>query len=69
MSKRYIVSVLVLVLAFLASNGMAVEPRVGVGYEGMYLGEFLQGVSARAWFDEIGVEGNLPAGEGGLRSR
>lgn len=34
--------------------------KVGVGYQGMWAGEFLNGISGRAWYqDRFGIEGNF----------
>lgn len=41
-------------------GGHASDWKVGVGYQGMWAGEFLNGVSARAWYqDRFGMEGNF----------
>lgn len=59
MKKIYVGLVVALMTVSLSGNVQAEMPQIGVGYEGMFLGEFLQGLSARAWFDQLGVEGNL----------
>jgi hypothetical protein len=41
------------------SSDLATERNIGIGYEGMFLGEFLQGVSARGWLGKLGLEGDL----------
>ena len=32
---------------------------IGVGYSGMYLGDFIQGVSIRGWKNKVGLEATL----------
>lgn len=58
------VSIVMMASLILCGSAMASEQssawKVGVGYQGMWAGEFLNGVSARAWYqDRYGIEGNF----------
>jgi hypothetical protein len=60
MNRRYVGAVTLLVVVLSGSGIARAETSIGVGYEAMFLGDFLQGASVRAWFDnKWGVEGNL----------
>ncbi len=39
---------MIVVVGSFVGHAQAVEPRIGVGYQGMYVGNFLQGVSGCA---------------------
>jgi hypothetical protein len=66
MERRYSGVAALLLLALFpvgllaADNGsdLATEKNIGIGYEGMLIGEFLQGVSVRGWWGRWGAEGN-----------
>lgn len=45
-----------LILAGAASLG-ASDWKIGAGYDGMYLGNIIQGASVRAWHGRLGLEG------------
>jgi len=51
----------VLVSAFILTSSHAEKKLdIGVGYNGMYIGEFISGISARTWVkDDIGLEINV----------
>jgi len=43
--------------AVLMSSALSADnTKVGVGYSGVYYGNYIQGISARGWIDAIGVE-------------
>jgi hypothetical protein len=53
-------AVMLLLLAFFGSSVATAETTIGVGYQAMFVQEFLQGASARGWFDnKWGLEGNI----------
>ena len=60
MKKCNLIAAMVLALVLsLAVNVNANENKVGVGYQGMFMGDFLQGASVRGWLNNIGLEGNI----------
>ena len=61
-----VIVVLVAMMALPVSNVKAADTKIGVGYEGMLLGNFLNGASVRGWWGNIGAEGNLWYGQVGL---
>jgi len=70
--KRILLSVCVFFMAGMLFSGSAAagnaggsgsDYKLGVGYQGMWVQGFLNGVSARIWTDtEFGMEGNLYMG-------
>ncbi|MBN1505763.1 MAG: hypothetical protein JW955_02900 [Sedimentisphaerales bacterium] len=66
MKKVYLGVTALLLLFVLSTSAVAADGTdlpskvtVGVGYEGMYLGNYLQGLSVRGWFDRFGIEGSI----------
>lgn len=62
MKKCNLIAAMVLALVLsLAVNVNANENKVGVGYQGIFLGDTLQGVSVRGWLlmNKLGLEGNI----------
>jgi len=58
--KRLCMGAAALLLVSLASSVATAEVSVGAGYQAMFLGEFFQGASVRAWVDsKWGFEGNI----------
>lgn len=58
--KRFCMGAAALLLVSLAGSVATAEVNVGAGYQAMFLGEFLQGASVRAWVDnKWGFEGNI----------
>jgi hypothetical protein len=50
------------VCGYAVNANAAGDVKVGLGYEGMIMGSFLQGISARAWMGPLGLEGNIFTG-------
>ncbi|OHB66754.1 MAG: hypothetical protein A2Y76_02590 [Planctomycetes bacterium RBG_13_60_9] len=67
------VTVLLALLAFSSSataadsEDLATEKTIGIGYEGMFLGEFLQGASVRGWLGKVGLEANVWQSDVGVK--
>ncbi len=60
MKRLCIGAVTLLLLAFLGSSVATAQTTIGVGYQAMFIGDFLQGASVRGWFDnKWGLEGNV----------
>lgn len=60
MKKCNIIAAIIFALALsLAVNVNAEENKIGAGYQGVFIGNFLQGVSARGWLNNVGLEGNI----------
>lgn len=60
MNRLKVGMVALLLTAFLGSGVASAEVAVGVGYQGLYAGEFLNGASVRAWMDsKWAVEGDI----------
>jgi len=59
--NRLNMGALTLLLVVLSGSGVAMaETSIGVGYQAMFLDDFIHGASVRAWFDnKWGVEGNI----------
>ncbi len=58
------ISTAILAALLLCSPALAADQasdwKVGAGYQAMWAGEFLNGISARAWYqDRFGIEGNF----------
>jgi hypothetical protein len=53
-------AVTLLLLVSLSSSVATAETTIGVGYEGLFVSEFLHGASVRAWMDNTwALEGNV----------
>jgi hypothetical protein len=66
MKKVYCGVTALLLLFALSSSAVAADEKdlpskmtVGVGYEGMFLGNYLQSLSVRGWVNRFGLEGNI----------
>ncbi len=60
MNRLYVGAIALLLLASFGSSVATAETAIGVGYQAMFLEDFIQGASIRAWFDnQWGVEGNI----------
>jgi len=60
MKKFCLGAAALLLLVSLGSSVATAEVDIGAGYQAMFLGEFFQGASVRAWIDKKwGLEGNL----------
>lgn len=59
MRRMMCLLLMVLTTSFFSGSVLAEGMDIGVGYQGVFLGDVLQGLSGRAWFDEVGVEANL----------
>lgn len=76
MKKRFLSFVAVAMVMMFLSVGSAfaaedgknfIANKVGVGYQGMVAGSFLNGISVRGWItDRIGLEGNIFYGQADL---
>ena len=58
LSKKLLLAAL-LSTAISSTASAADSSKFGLGYTGMYYGNYIQGISARGWFDAIGVEANI----------
>ncbi|MDX9745381.1 MAG: outer membrane beta-barrel protein [Syntrophales bacterium] len=70
MRKSFFVCLVTVLLMMLAAGPVLAEGqnylsnRVGVGYQGLLSGDYVNGISVRGWFgDNFGLEGNFFFGE------
>lgn len=60
MKKNLLILVVTFVLTLsVSSNNAFAENKFGVGYQGTFIGEFLNGLSVRGWFDSFSVDATL----------
>jgi hypothetical protein len=66
MKKVYLGVTALLLLFALSSSAVAADEKdlpskitVGVGYEGMFLGNYLQSLSVRGWVNRFGIEADI----------
>jgi hypothetical protein len=57
--KQVSIGTLLLVSVALTTSQATENNNIGIGYNGMYVGNFIQGVSVRGWKDKIGLEATV----------